>query len=152
MEGDLVMRDEDTSGGLLISYLKGLPRPKFLPCTKATKADSRRMKLAAMNLCKYDESEAIYEALMNRLQRMIDSEGQLAEMEQRYPIEVPELARRLRDFLSDTSQGRIRTGEGHRYVNHELEWAEWVFEAARTGVMHIKTAACNCRAEWTRPT
>jgi hypothetical protein len=150
IEGELVMRD--TNGGSIMTDFANaiLFRQKYLPCTKATEADSRRLKRAALNLLMFYESEDIYAALMNRLQRMMDREAQLAEQERRFPTSVPLLARRLKVFLQQISSGRILTGEGTRLVSHELAWAAWICEAASTGVMHVKTRECRCKSEWSR--
>ncbi|KAF2181737.1 hypothetical protein K469DRAFT_752617 [Zopfia rhizophila CBS 207.26] len=59
-----------------------------------------------------------------------------------------ETAGRLRDFLYHIKKGRIATGESPRFVEHELEWANWICEAAETGVMHVKEKGCKCRPDW----
>jgi hypothetical protein len=149
-EGDLVMRDDIPT--MRVPKYPGhtSSRRDYLPCTRATQADTQRLKRAAMDLILYEESEDIYASLMNRLQRMVAREDEEAEEQQRPEVSVARLARRLKVWLKQIGDGRVFTGESARFVRHELEWAEWICEAARTGVMHVKTRRCACRAEWRR--
>lgn len=155
MVGDLVMRDaKPESGGVITNFVSALfaPRQTSRPCTQATEADSQRLKHAALQLSKkYDESQQVYSYLMHRLERMIQRDYHECERERRHQIPLRLLARNLRDWLRETANGRIQHGEGERYVQHEIEWAEWIHEAAWTGVLHIKSPECECRSHWKAP-
>jgi hypothetical protein len=56
--------------------------------------------------------------------------------------------RRLRDWLVRSREERIETGEWKGVVEHEIEWAEWLVEAAGRGVLHVRRKGCRCRPDW----
>jgi hypothetical protein len=155
MVGDLVMREaKPKSGGKVTDFVQALftARESPRPCTQATDADSERLKHWASELYnKFDESEEVYAYLMHRLERMIQLDYEETEIERRHQIPVKLLARNLRDYLKENALGRIRHGEKDRYIWHEIEWAEWIAEAAWTGVLHIKSRECECRSHWREP-
>lgn len=57
-------------------------------------------------------------------------------------------ALKLCGFLLRTAAERVETGENQRVVEHEMEWAQWLLIASRTGVMHLKGPGCKCRPDW----
>ncbi|KAF2261172.1 hypothetical protein CC78DRAFT_535882 [Lojkania enalia] len=119
-----------------------------LPCTRATFADTVHYKRLALSLLQYRESESIYSSLMTRLERMHQMEPTLAAREHRRPMPIDQLARKLRNFVRTTAQARIETGEFPKVVRHEGEWVEWIYGAAKRGVLHAPGNGCTCRAEW----
>ncbi|KAF2273166.1 uncharacterized protein EI97DRAFT_436234 [Westerdykella ornata] len=149
-EGDLVIRDAEPSSWIHDFTGRIVTRKDYLPCTRATAADTKRLKRAAKDLIRYEESEDIYAELLDRLKRMIDREDQMAEEQQRPELSVARLARRLRSWLRRIADGQIIAGESPRFIEHQLEWADWLYAAADTGVLHVKTRRCNCKAEWTK--
>lgn len=129
-EGDLVMLDTVS--------LNSRSRSRR-PCTSATVLDVQQLKRKATKLIRYEESEDIYADLVDRLQRMMKRESEESLLR---------LARWLKDWLEKIEEGRIITGENARMVKHEVEWATWVEEAVRKGVLHVKRDACRCEREW----
>ncbi|KAF1361993.1 hypothetical protein EJ07DRAFT_175174 [Lizonia empirigonia] len=122
---------------------------RVLPCTKATREDTMRLKQRAKMLFKWDESGDVYAELVGRLERMVynDLERKIGNYDTSIPS-VVECASKLRDFLQRTKEERVETGESRRAAEHEIEWATWLEEASRTGVLHLKTRGCNCRPDW----
>ena len=122
---------------------------RILQCTKATREDTVRLKQRAKILFKWDESGDVYSSLVGRLERMVynDLEKKMNSRESPIPS-VMQCASRLKDFLQRNKEERVETGESRRAVEHEIEWAAWLVEASRTGVMHIKTKGCSCRPDW----
>ncbi|KAF9695118.1 hypothetical protein EKO04_006883 [Ascochyta lentis] len=122
---------------------------RTLPCTKATREDTMRLKQKAKMLFTWDESGDVYAGLVGRLERMVynDLEKKMTGREASIPS-VVQCASKLKEFLSKAKEERVETGESRRAVEHELEWATWLVEASRTGVMHLKTKGCNCRPDW----
>ncbi|KAF2630442.1 hypothetical protein BU25DRAFT_446652 [Macroventuria anomochaeta] len=122
---------------------------RILQCTKATREDTVRLKQRAKMLFKWDESGDVYSSLVGRLERMVynDLERKNSDREASIPS-VVQCASKLRDFLQRNKEERIETGESRRAVEHEIEWASWLVEASRTGVMHLKTKGCSCRPDW----
>lgn len=122
---------------------------RTLPCTKATREDTVRLKEKAKQLFKWDESGDVYAGLVGRLERMVyvDLEKKISSRETSIPS-VVQCANKLKDFLHRIKDERIETGESRRAVEHEIEWAAWLVEASRTGVMHLKTNGCSCRPDW----
>jgi hypothetical protein len=122
---------------------------RALPCTQATREDTVRLKQRAKILFKWDESGDVYAGLVGRLERMVynDLQKTINGSETSMPS-VVQCASRLRDFLQRVAEERIETGESRRAVEHEVEWASWLVEASRTGVMHLKTKGCSCRPDW----
>lgn len=137
-EGDLVILDT-------ISIGRSRNRRK---CTQATIIDIQRLKRKAISLVRYEESEDVYAELTERLQRMYRREEKLAAQEGRAEALLRKLARWLHDWLEKIEEGRVITGENSRFLRHELEWAEWIEEATRKGVLHIKVKGCLCEREW----
>jgi hypothetical protein len=137
-EGDLVILDTRS-----ISRNRNLRK-----CTQATIIDIQRLKRKAISLVRYEESEDIYGDLTERLQRMYRREEKLAAQEDRLEALLRKLARWLHDWLEKIEEGRIITGENARFVKHELEWAGWIEEASRKGVLHVKGKGCLCEREW----
>ncbi|KAH7386867.1 hypothetical protein DE146DRAFT_185017 [Phaeosphaeria sp. MPI-PUGE-AT-0046c] len=128
-----------------------MARPqKVLSCTTATREDTIRVKHAAKRLLKYEESPTIYAELVRRLERMVhaslDSSKGGAYMTT--ATSATACALKLQDFLLRSKSGRIETGEVGLLVEHEIEWATWLVEASRTGVMHLKVKGCKCRPDW----
>ncbi|KAF1915514.1 hypothetical protein BDU57DRAFT_275736 [Ampelomyces quisqualis] len=122
---------------------------KRLTCTTATREDTIRAKHTAKSLFKYAESTEVYAQLVSRLERMVYNSmqgsfgsGLMAT------TSTTQCALKLQDFLLLTKAGRIETGEHERLVEHEIEWATWLVEASRTGVMHLKSMGCRCRPDW----
>lgn len=122
---------------------------RILQCTKATREDTVRLKQRAKNLFKWDESADVYASLVGRLERMVytDLEKKMNDRGAAMPS-VVHCAGKLKDFLQRNKEERVETGESRRAVEHEIEWANWLVEASRTGVMHIKTKGCSCRPDW----
>lgn len=128
-----------------------MARPqKVLSCTTATQEDTIRVKHAAKRLLKYDESPSIYAELVSRLERMVhaslhfpDDLGYVTT-----GTSATACALKLQDFLLRSKSSRIETGEVWLLVEHEIEWATWLVEASRTGVMHLKAKGCKCRPDW----
>lgn len=122
---------------------------RVLPCTKATREDTVRLKQRAKMLFKWDESGDVYAELVGRLERMVynDLERKIGSRDMSIPS-IVECASKLKNFLQRTKEERVETGESRRAAEHEIEWATWLEEASRTGVMHMKTRGCNCRPDW----
>ena len=122
---------------------------RTLQCTKATREDTVRLKQRAKMLFRWDESGDVYSSLVGRLERMVynDLEKKIGDRPSSIPSAV-QCASRLRDFLQRNKEERVETGESRRAVEHEIEWATWLVEASRTGVMHLKTRGCTCRPDW----
>jgi hypothetical protein len=122
---------------------------RILQCTKATREDTVRLKQRAKMLLKWDESGDVYSSLVGRLERMVynDLERKLNDRKTSIPS-VVQCATRLKDFLQRNKEERVDTGESRRAVEHEIEWASWLVDASRTGVMHLKTKGCSCRPDW----
>ncbi|KAH6622325.1 hypothetical protein C7974DRAFT_220110 [Boeremia exigua] len=122
---------------------------RILQCTKATREDTVRLKQRAKTLFKWDESGNVYSSLVGRLERMVysDLEKKFGGRDSSVPS-VVQCASKLKDFLQRNKEERIETGESRRAVEHEIEWATWLTEASRTGVMHLKTQGCSCRPDW----
>jgi hypothetical protein len=152
MINELVFRPVDNSRGVGAMLLdmgnQVVGRYQYLPCTRATEADAQRVQRNSKQLDKFYQSKKTQSNLTNRLQYMVDAELNAAEQEKRRAASVVELAGRLQDFLQRISDERVATGESARWVNHELEWAEWVVDAAKSGVLHLKTRECKCRDHW----
>ncbi|KAF2789287.1 hypothetical protein K505DRAFT_392935 [Melanomma pulvis-pyrius CBS 109.77] len=110
-----------------------------LPCTRASATVTARLKSSAFSLLRYEESETMFSALMIRLERMLDTEFEISRQDKRHSRpSLSKLVRRLRDWLIRIADGRVGTGEESRVVEHELMMVEWMVEACREGVMHIK--------------
>lgn len=122
---------------------------RVLSCTKATREDTVRLKQRAKMLFKWDESGDVYAGLVGRLERMVynDFEKKITGGETSIPS-VVQCASSLMGFLERIKEERVETGESRRAVEHEIEWATWLVEASRTGVMHLKTKGCSCRPDW----
>lgn len=122
---------------------------RTLQCTRATREDTLRLKQRAKMLFRWDESGDVYSSLVGRLERMVynDLEKKISDRGSSIPS-VLQCASRLRDFLQRNKEERVETGESRRAVEHEIEWAAWLVEASRTGVMHLKTRGCTCRPDW----
>jgi hypothetical protein len=122
---------------------------RTLACTTATREDALRLKSQAYVLInRYQESSDVQAQLLSRLERMVYTEQQqISDVYAQMPS-LTDCALKLRDFLLSTKDGRIQTGEHHRFVEHEIEWAKWFLEASRTGVMHLRTSRCKCRPDW----
>ncbi len=122
---------------------------RILPCTKATQEDTMRLKQRAKTLFKWDESGDVYAGLLGRVERMVynELEERITNCETSIP-NVNQCAIKLKDFLQRIAEERIETGESRRAVEHEIEWATWLVEASRTGVMHLKTRGCSCLPDW----
>jgi hypothetical protein len=120
-----------------------------LPCTKATREDTIRLKARAKSLDKWDGSVDVSSALVRRLERMARSEVEkkLKNRETSIPSMV-QCASKLKDFLERNVEDRVATGESRRAVKHEIEWATWLVDASRAGVMHLRTKDCTCRPDW----
>jgi hypothetical protein len=125
-----------------------LARPqRTLPCTRATREDTVRLKdLAIALMDKRPESEDIQAALLGRLERMVHNEQQGSFTGT--DTSISHCALKLRNFLLKVKEERIETGELRSTVEHEIEWVKWLVEASRTGVMHVRTEDCTCRPEW----
>jgi hypothetical protein len=125
-----------------------LDRPqRILPCTRATREDTTRLKYLASDLMeKHLESEDIQASLLSRLGRMVYTEQQDSFTETE--SSVLHCALKLRDFLLKVKENRVETGELRCTVEHEIEWVKWLVEASRTGVMHVRTAECTCDRDW----
>lgn len=128
-----------------------MARPqKILSCTTASREDTILVKIAAKRLLKFNESASIYAELVSRLERMVhaslhlpDDNGYLTT-----GTSATACALKLQDHLLRSKSGRIETGEVRLLVEHEIEWATWLVEASRTGVMHLKAKGCKCRPDW----
>jgi hypothetical protein len=142
---------EDAFDDMIV--LTNVPYPTHtLPCTRATATTTTRLKASAFSLMRYSESEAIFSGLMIRLERMLDTEIDIVAQDKRLPKpSLSRLVRRLRDFLRKIKEGRVATGEESRIVEHELRMCEWMYDAAREGVMHVRTRRCRCRPDWSGP-
>jgi hypothetical protein len=117
-----------------------------LSCTKAKRDDTVLIKAAVKNLFIFDESEDIYGALVQRLERMVKA---AANRDGELPIATG-CARQIRDAVVASAKARIETGEVAKLVKHECDWAKWMLKACKTGVMHTKTEDCTCMPYWER--
>ncbi|CAA9958249.1 hypothetical protein PTMSG1_01813 [Pyrenophora teres f. maculata] len=126
-----------------------LARPQRpLPCTRATREDTVRLKRQAkLLIAKFEESAEVQAQLLTRIERMLYNEQQrTGTLTSSNPM--LHCALKLRDFLLKSKEERIDTGEHRTSVEHEIEWIKWLVDASRTGVMHIKTEGCTCRPDW----
>ncbi|KAL6706674.1 hypothetical protein ACN47E_005216 [Coniothyrium glycines] len=123
---------------------------RTLSCTKATREDTIRLKAQAKTLtAQFRESPDVQAALLARLERMVLAAQHRGSAAANTPIpSVAACALALRDFLVSTKQGRVMTGEHHRFVELEIEWAAWLVRACQTGVLHFRTPDCRCRPDW----
>ncbi|KAF2868339.1 hypothetical protein BDV95DRAFT_609825 [Massariosphaeria phaeospora] len=126
------------------------PQPRYLPCTLASAEDTQRMKESAKALFKYPWSGNVAIYLLGRIERMVWTEVERlqAEINWKWASNVNDCAMRLRDHLVETEKSRVDMGELELRVGHETEWARWMSEAARTGVMHVKVKDCKCGPYW----
>jgi hypothetical protein len=144
-------RDEDEDDALMVrvapvtSFHYATPERR-LSCTKAKRDDTVLIKAAVKNLFIYDESEDIYGALVQRLERMVKA---AANRDGELPIATG-CARQIRDAVVASAKARIETGEVAKLVKHECDWAKWMLKACKTGVMHTKTEDCTCMPYWER--
>lgn len=125
-----------------------LARPqRIMPCTPATREDTLRLKVRAKSLiARFEESSEIQAQLLTRMERMM-----YAEQQRKSTCEANSMANcalKLRDFLVKVKEERVGTGEHRTIVEHEIEWAEWLVEASKTGVMHVRSEGCTCRPDW----
>jgi hypothetical protein len=128
------------------SFHLGRPQ-RVLPCTRATREDTARLKYLASELIdKHSRSEDIQAELLARLGRMVHDEQESSFTETE--TSVAHCALKLRDFLLKIKEDRIETGELRSTVEHEVEWVKWLVEASRTGVMHVRTGECTCDPDW----
>lgn len=128
-----------------------MARPqKVLSCTTATREDTIQVKIAAKKLLKYNESTSIYAELVSRLERMVHASLQSSDGSNLLTTatSATSCALKLQDFLLRSKTSRVETGEVRLLVEHEIEWATWLVEASRTGVMHLKAKGCKCRPDW----
>ncbi|KNG45133.1 replication factor c subunit 3 [Stemphylium lycopersici] len=149
-----------------------LARPqRILPCTRATREDTLRLKLRAKSLIdKFEESSEIQAQLLTRLERMMYAlqqqqkhpqqqqqqhlhpnqhlQKQHGQQDEKESNPLAACATKLHAFLLRIQQDRIDTGEHATIVQHEIEWVEWLVEASRTGVMHVRGVGCVCRPDW----
>jgi hypothetical protein len=149
--------------GRAFNYLN----PTNVGCTHARIDDTIRIKKSCQGLLKFAESERIFHALSNRLERMIRNavdayEKAAAKAHERSVkkrktnnddanLEMPSVhacAIMLHDCLVKYKDDRIETGECKDFIQHELQWAKWFVEASRVGVFHLKVRGCRCRPEW----
>ncbi|CAO2649572.1 Nn.00g069570.m01.CDS01 [Neocucurbitaria sp. VM-36] len=123
---------------------------RILPCTKATREDTIRLKNQAKVLLNtYHESSDIQAQLLARLERMIYCEQRKSHLSGQTQLgPVHHCALRLQDFLLKIREERVETGEHRRFVEHEIEWVKWIVEASLKGVMHLRTTGCKCRPDW----
>lgn len=121
---------------------------RTLQCTIATREDTIRLKEQAKSLNKWNESPDVYSALVGRLERMVCADMKRKRHNRDFIPSVRQCARKLWAHLRRHLEERVETGESRRAVEHELEWATWLLDASRTGVMHIKTKGCNCQPDW----
>jgi hypothetical protein len=128
--------EDDYSSSDLSTHTTSITPPRL--SRRPLRTDTARLKRAYRSLLRYDESEAIYTALMTRLQRMLADEDRLAARERRKEVSVYRLARRLRMWLDSIAEGRVVMGEHAKFVGHEREWARWIEEAGRTGVLFVR--------------
>ncbi|KAF2750454.1 hypothetical protein M011DRAFT_465205 [Sporormia fimetaria CBS 119925] len=149
-EDDLVVRDIPRSVFMETSRGPIKVRPAFLPCTPVNEPTTKRIKRAARDLCLYDESQEIFGKLHDRLKKMLDMEARKARRDGRPVASIADLAGKLLAWLEEIEEGRIRTGENPKYVEHELDWAEWIQEAAKARVLHVKTGKCQCKSEFNK--
>lgn len=130
------------------SFHTARPQRRF-PCTSATRENTIRIKSLAQGLIKFEESMEIYDRLVMRLERMIkNGQAEAKKSAEKKPPTAFDCAYKLREFLTRNEGGRIETGEDEMVVKHESEWAGWMVEATRCGVMHVKGVGCQCRADW----
>lgn len=125
-----------------------IARPqRNLSCTPATREDTLRLKVRAKTLvARFEESSEIQAQLLTRMERMM-----YVEQQQQSTCEANSIAKcalKLRDFLVKVKEERVETGEHRTIVEHEIEWAEWLVEASKTGVMHVRSEGCTCRPDW----
>jgi hypothetical protein len=126
-----------------------IARPqRTLQCTIATREDAIRFKEKAKGLNKWTESPEVYSALVGRLERMVYADMKRKRHNRDSIPSVRQCARKLWAHLQRHLKERVETGESRRAVEHELEWAAWLLDASRTGVIHIKTKGCTCRPDW----
>ncbi|KAF1829392.1 hypothetical protein BDW02DRAFT_592658 [Decorospora gaudefroyi] len=127
-----------------------LARPqRILPCTRATREDTLRLKLHARSLVdKFAESADVQAQLLGRLERMVYREQQNSFSVVDGAGSIVRCALKLRDFLLRVKEDRVETGEHRAVVEHEIEWAKWLVDASDTGVMHARSEGCRCRADW----
>ncbi|KAF2203425.1 hypothetical protein GQ43DRAFT_264798 [Delitschia confertaspora ATCC 74209] len=125
-------------------------RPAYkVTCTKATKKDTLRLQASAKALLKYPESSEIQSGLTMRVERMAYMADMItANFEGEEPKALHHMTSDLQAFLRTSRDPRVATGELARIVDHEIEWADWINDAAMAGVMHVRRDGCTCRSGW----
>lgn len=122
--------------------------PKTAICTHATEEDSMIFKASAKCLHKFTESGEIQEKLLRRVERMVLAKDKIRITTAQSLATVTECCVELRNFLMRIKEERIQTGEMREHVEHEVEWAVWLVDASRAGVLHVKSSDCACRPGW----
>jgi hypothetical protein len=126
----------------------GKTHKRKMTCTKATKKDAIRLKSKALDLMQFPESEKIHAELLLRFERMFFVHAEMAQAEGTDMPSLVKVAMELRAFMHHIRPGRIITGELVSIIDHEIEWADWIYETCATGVMHLNSDYCDCKTEW----
>ena len=131
------------------------------PSTKPCSAGANMLDIAQTAytahalLSAHPDSPGIYSAAMNRLERAVEAKilaaAKQAKAEKRDLVmpSVAELAVEIRDEVVAGSKGKGRGDEdGERESGKlEMKWAQWLVEATKSGVMHLKVEGCMCSPE-----
>ncbi|OCL13990.1 hypothetical protein AOQ84DRAFT_371674 [Glonium stellatum] len=137
---------EDTDPDL--SYPPGDPASERINanprgCTRRAE-DVVRLRAAAAQLCHYAESEMVIEDLIQRLDRMVEIDRELAATQDTKERTLAELATELVSFLDAVKDGRVATGESPHFVGHQLMWADWLLECVEANIYHLPNESCGC--------
>jgi len=146
---------------------KHYDEPFATPCSVASRRDTENMKHHAHRLARFDESRDIYNNVCSRLENMVTGRiNEIARSSTQSASPIPtkddsqnkealtpknvvvRCARALQSMLRGRVEERIVYGEPKNIVNHEMEWVDWLVEAAECGVLHLKVPGCKCRPEW----
>lgn len=131
------------------SFHVAKPQRKF-PCTAATREDTIRSRVRAKRLIKrYPQSPEIQANMLSRVERMVRAAVKEGEESGTGRDSLTyKCSERLWTFLGRSKVERLATGEGIKLVEHEGEWANWLLESSRTGVLHVIVPGCTCRPDW----
>lgn len=163
---DSILDEEATTDDITVlrphTGFKLLQPAEKLPCTTATIADAILSKSRAEELRAWEESELCYYQLGNRVERMtytelekfyaerkaLRKEGKHDEASKLPKPNIHESCIKLRKWLEKSKDDRVQCGECPLFVEHELEWAQWLIDSAKSGVLHLRVKGCKCLPEW----
>lgn len=98
-----------------------------------------RLRNAAEELIAESANEGEAESVFQQLACILDDQLVLAQGERT----LVELAEAIHMTLEKSKAARVGAGENPIFVGKQLQWADWILEAVRIGLVHEKTEHCN---------